>query len=147
MAKTRSRFFRDKPLTLSLQRMYMTSVYPEFVCALRHPIATWTGELKPTAMSATYTVEVRYELSARPSIKVLSPELELHPDFDKLPHYYHDKGSLCLHVGSDWNGNKIIALTVMQWISGWLYFYEVWRQTGYWLGGGTHDLAPQHRSQ
>jgi hypothetical protein len=31
-----------------------------------------------------------------------------------------------------------LAMTVIPWISEWLYFYELWLVTGEWLGGGTH---------
>ena len=31
-----------------------------------------------------------------------------------------------------------IALTIVPWLSLWLFYYEVWRATGTWYGGGTH---------
>ncbi len=40
-----------------------------------------------------------------------------------------------------------IALTIMPWISQWLYFYEAWVSTGKWFGKGTHPSLPEHSGQ
>jgi hypothetical protein len=66
----------------------------------------------------------------------------------KLPHVFgNGQGDLCIHVKSDWNPGMLIADTIMPWLSQWLYFYEVWRQTGAWIGKGTHPDLPQHSEE
>ena len=144
MAK--NRYFKTDTLTLVQQIYFMRLAYPEFSCVQLNGCASWTGLLQPTALSNSYKIRVTYKPFRTPEIKVLSPELQLHPDHVRLPHFYYDHGLLCLHVDDDWRANLRIGYTIMQWISGWLYFYEVWQFAGSWEGGGTHPAAPQHRS-
>jgi len=123
----------------------MRVTYPGFrVKNLRHSVV-WQGRLQPSAMSNTYTVSICYRPPFRPKIHVLRPELRLHPGAKALPHVFAGN-ELCLYLAGEWTPEMSIADSIMQWISGWLYFYEVWYQTGRWLGGGTHPEFPQHKS-
>ena len=116
----------------------MRALFPQFeATANRHNWAQWTGTLRPTALSDTYTVRIDYELPKRPTIDVLNPQLELRPDQPTIPHTF-SADKLCLHTPGQWNSRMIIARTIVPWISTWLYFYEVWRATGEWVGGGVH---------
>lgn len=139
-------YFKTRAWTLVQQAYFMKVAYPTFTCVLRKNSAIWIGLLQPTSLSDIYKVRIVYKPPRQPEIKIISPELQLHPDHIRLPHFYCDDGLLCLHVVEDWNASLRIAYTIMQWISGWLYFYEVWQFTGSWEGGGTHPTAPQHRS-
>jgi hypothetical protein len=142
----KNKHFKLRALTLPQQIYLMRLAYPAFSCLSMRTSAVWAGMLQPTALSSTYELEIRYEPIKMPKIKVISPELKIHPDHKKLPHFYYDLGALCLHDSNDWKPDIPIAHTIMQWISGWLYFYEVWLFTGFWIGEGTHPNAPQHRS-
>jgi len=52
--------------------------------------------------------------------------------------YAQDRPCLFLPGSGEWRSDLLIARTVVPWLSEWLYFYEVWRATGEWLGGGEH---------
>lgn len=128
-----------------MQKYHMCRVWPQFaVSTNRGNQAWWTGTLQPTPLGETYTVEFAYMIPRRPEIRVLSPELRTHPSHTRLPHTFPD-GTLCVHLASEWRADSIIAETVVPWTCAWLYFYEVWLQTGYWLGEGTHPDFPQHK--
>ncbi len=120
--------------------------YPQFrSLSNRGNSITWTGELQPTARSATYQVEISYSIPVRPQIRVLRPELTLREGHRRLPHVF-EGNLLCVHEAYDWNAKMMVAYTIVPWISAWLYFYEVWLDTGYWEGEGTHPNSPEHRS-
>jgi hypothetical protein len=145
MAMTIKRF-RPQYLTLDLQIHHMRAKYPEFhEISNRGNWAQWTGNLKPTAMSEAYTIQITYEIPARPEIQALTPLLKARPDCNKIPHVFSEN-KLCVHQAHEWGGDKILAVTIVPWISAWLYFYEIWYATGLWLGEGTHPDLPQHRS-
>ena len=60
----------------------------------------------------------------------------------------YEQDRLCLYLPGtgEWTSDKPIALTIVPWTSLWLYFYEVWRATGEWLGGGIEpDVEPPVR--
>ena len=63
-----------------------------------------------------------------------SPRLEV-PTGTKLPHVY-GSDTLCLCYPCEWDSTKLIARTLVPWASEWLLYYEFWRATGMWLGGG-----------
>ncbi len=120
--------------------------YPQMIASVdRQRSIIWTGPWRPTELSNEYTLQIVYRQSFRPRIAVLHPQLELALGQAKLPHVYEDgQKDICVHRPEEWNKSMSIALTIMPWISQWLYFYEAWVLTGKWLGKGTHPLLPQH---
>jgi hypothetical protein len=133
-----------KPLSLKDQIQGMAK-YPQLKSRLKKGIAIWQGPWSPSESGNEYEVHITYKFLCRPLVAILSPELELAEGKKKLPHVFRGgQGDLCLHVKSDWNPSLLISDTIMPWLSRWLYFYEVWRQTGAWLGKGTHPDWPQH---
>lgn len=140
------RWIKDKPRTVAEQIYWMRVFFPQFRATTnRGKLVRWVGDLQPTALSDRYTVEIKYDLPHRPDLRVLHPELKIHPNYSVLPHAF--KGNLlCVHTAAEWRGEFLIARTLVPWISTWLYFYEVWLSTGLWLGEGTHEQLPQHRS-
>lgn len=136
MAKTRR--FPTHHLTIAQQTYQMRALFPQFrAVANRHDWARWTGALRPTPLSDTYTVEIEYHLPTRPEVRVLDPVLQARSDQPKIPHTFTEN-KLCLHTPGQWTSQMIIARTIVPWTSTWLYFYEVWRVTGEWVGGGVH---------
>src|SRR6202140_4787428 len=113
---------------------------------VRQVEAIWFGEFRPSPMSASYRIGLRFRPGWCPEVRVLKPKLEIRQDARCLPHINAD-GSLCLHVQEEWRGWMYVADYFVPWISSWLYFYEVWYATGLWLGGGTHPGRPEHRSE
>lgn len=58
------------------------------------------------------------------------------PPLDPLaPHRYPD-GTLCLFYPKDrsWGPRLLLADTIIPWAAEWLMFYELWQDTGVFLG-------------
>lgn len=121
-----------------MQLVHLKKLFPESTASIYRNCLTWKGEVKPTPLSETYAVQLRYTLAKSPQIKVLKPEL-IPPEGKCLPHIYHGK-RLCLYYPGigDWRGDMLLLKTIVPWISEWLYCYEIWLATGEWCGGGIH---------
>ena len=99
-------------------------------------------ELKPTYYSKKYTVSCDAQVGLetvnifvrKPDIIQMGKKENIH-----VPHTYSD-GSLCLFypkMGEWWYTYKW-SETLIPWTSLWLYYYEIWVQTGKWIGKGKH---------
>lgn len=141
-------FGRARPLTLAKQAYRMSLACPWFkLCDKRRQAeVTWVGDIRPSALSSSYTVRIRARLGREPEVRVASPRLRIRAGARSLPHVYGD-GSLCLHTLGEWQPSQFIADLIVPWISSWLYFYEIWLATGSWLGGGTHSEKPEHSDE
>jgi hypothetical protein len=104
---------------------------------------TWTGDLRPSPLSATYAVRIVYTVPRRPVVVVLAPDL-VAPVGQRLPHVFPGN-DLCLHFPGEWRPDMSIAATILPWTAEWLLHYEIWRATGRWTGGG-HDPGPGPKS-
>jgi hypothetical protein len=117
--------------------------------------AVWEGALAPGRRS--YCVRVIYFPriffpdfrieNPRVSITVEEPVIGLDPrgTGELPPHIYpnfarREFPMLCLFdpAADEWNGDKLIAETILPWAAEWLFFFEGWMATGDWLGGGRH---------
>lgn len=127
----------ERQVGLREQLAHMKLRWPLFESRIRHGVLNCRGELTPGSACATYSVSVSYRCCFGPEVRVLSPELARRPDGKPIPHMY-EQDKLCLYYpgGGEWTAKKLIATTIIPWTSLWLYFYEVWRATGEWLGGG-----------
>jgi hypothetical protein len=92
--------------------------------------------IQPTPLSATYRICITSSDFAFPRVFVVDPPLR-DLGHKPIPHRYSD-GSLCLNLPTDCAVDSSIAEMVVPWTSLWLYYYEMWRATGEWLGGGIH---------
>lgn len=101
--------------------------------------------MRPTDMSVTYVVSIRY-VHGSVRVNVVYPPLELR-DGERPPHLYPDD-RLCLYEPrkGQWDGSQSIATTIVPWAMEWLAFYEFWLASGEWLGGGAHPEAPGRAS-
>lgn len=124
-------------LGLGEQLAFMKLWWPDFATSVRRGRLTSVGDLMPSEMSATYTVQITMQGGNRPEVRVLSPKLKARGEDELIPHMYGQE-RLCLYLpgAGQWSAEKPIAVTIVPWTSLWLYFYEVWRATGEWLGGG-----------
>lgn len=127
---------RRQPAARSLaqQAFALRGTFPHASATLTPTVLDWTGDLKPTPLSRTYTVRVVYRPGRYPHVTVERPTLEPRPG-ESLPHVFND-GSLCLHLDEDWTSNMLIVDTILPWTSEWLIHYEIWKFTGTWYGGG-----------
>ena len=139
-------YFHQKALTISQQNHSMCIHFPLFRATSNHGSRiVWRGPLQPTAWSEIYETEIVYQVPCRPQIRILSPQLRIRKGFTKCPHTFADT-TLCVHQAHEWNGNRLIASTIVPWICVWLYFYEVWLRIGVWRGEGTHPHLPEHNA-
>ena len=97
-------------------------------------------KIKPTELSVEYTIKIVARTNYnKVGIFVISPKVERYENGKKVPHLYLD-GSLCLYYPGyhEWKYTDSWAETLIPWSSLWLFYYEIWQETGEWLGGGIH---------
>lgn len=95
----------------------------------------WRAELQPTPLSLTYAVGLAYSYRGpAPRVEVLRPELK-EEGISTLPHVLAGD-ALCLCYPWQWDEGKLIARTIVPWISEWLLHFELWKIDRVWRGGG-----------
>ncbi len=128
---------RIKTLGIREQAAWMRSRNPQFRCEITEGLLTCRGPLKPGPMNATYHVVIQYRVGTWP--RVLLPGDQIRPleTGGKIPHTY-GPGKPCLFYPSraSWRSDMKLSHTIVPWLSLWLTFYEMWRVTGEWYGGG-----------
>ncbi|MBE9392241.1 hypothetical protein [Elizabethkingia anophelis] len=118
----------------------MKSKYPQFKHKIEGASIIFTGDLQVKPEFPKYTVSIVYRNSSPPIIKIINPTLVENP-----PHVYSEK-KLCLYHPKNfkWKKEKLIANEIIEWTSAWIYFYEVWLETGKWYGPeAPHDIQKQ----
>ncbi len=117
--------------------------YPESRGTLVKGKAQWYITVRPTPKSDEYKLRVYFTHGTCPIIEVVKPNnlVRKMEDAD-FNHIYrdskHGKQMLCLYAEGEWTPQKFISRTIVPWAAEWCYFYEVWLDTGKWLGGGYH---------
>jgi hypothetical protein len=133
------------------QRAWMNRTHPDFRCEIRAGLLVCRGIIRPTPLNSPYRVRIEYRTGEPPLAWVEEPRLRrLNPD-EPIPHTYagdgpgeDDRPCLYLPGSGEWSSDKKLALTVVPWLSLWLFYYESWLATGEWQGGGVHPQnAPQ----
>jgi len=126
-----------KTLGIREQAAWMRTRHPEFRCDIHGGLLYCRGPLKPGPMNATYDVVIRYRIGTWP--RVILPGDQLHPlePGGKIPHTYRlDEPCLFYPSRASWRSDMKLSDTIIPWLSLWLTFYEMWRVTGEWYGGG-----------
>ena len=96
--------------------------------------------IKPTEYSETYTILLKSAPKRKNvEVYVIEPRIGVYMDGRKVPHMYPN-GSLCLFYPDyeEWDLREKWGDTLVPWASLWLYYYEIWKETDAWLGGGIH---------
>ena len=135
--------FKVRDRTIAEQLSAMKSKYPQFETDFTsHSGLKVTGALQPTSRSAAYNFVLKYNLTDRPKIKIVSPELKKNEKGEEAEHLYPN-GYLCLYQPKyrEFTRTDLLTDTIIPWTSLWLYHYEVWHLTGEWLGGGEHPKS------
>jgi hypothetical protein len=127
------------PLSIHKQSAYMKLYYPEFNCRVKRGRLVCRGFVQPTSLHNIYRVRIVYRVGDPPEVWVEEPKLRRrHPD-ERIPHTYSDdRPCLYLPGSGEWSPDKKLALTIVPWLSLWLFYYESWLVTGAWQGGGVH---------
>jgi hypothetical protein len=119
-----------KPELVQIQSMKMHQPNFTFIYS-KDGILIFKGQIQPSSIMPIYTITIEFRGDNMPRVRVLSPTL-----VEKPPHYYHSLNCLCLYKPADfhWIGTKPICNYIIPWAKCWLYFYEVWKETGKWFG-------------
>lgn len=140
----------QRTLTVAMQGAVLMGMFPNSSVKFNKNISlTWTGDIQPSPLSDVYTVKIRYKLSNRPRVTVVTPEL-IARNGERIPHLFPEK-ELCLfrYKYYEWNSRMYIAETIVPWASLWLMHYEIWLATGVWCGskqehpGGDKPKEPE----
>jgi hypothetical protein len=135
---------RRKYYDSNLQIYAMRSHYPQFKAKRKgRTEIEFVGELIVKPELPAYTVSITYRGDLRPAVKIIKPEL-----IDKPPHIFPDTRNLCLYHSRNyrWTREKFVAKDIVSWTAGWIYFYEVWLQTGVWYGPeAPHSLSKSEK--
>lgn len=128
----------EATLPIAAQIQAMSDLFPEFKYTWDRNIVEWIGEIRPTAISNTYKIKIRYGLKEYPMVWVIEPALDEAFLKDDNAHIYLRERNLCLFYPryNEWTPGMLIAETIIPWTYKWLLFYEGWLITGQWKGGG-----------
>jgi len=140
---------RKRRITLAQQQFAIKRRYGNAVIksSLKNSFLQCVVKIMPTPESRKYEVSFECKYGYRPKAYLKNQGL-LKSEDDRPPHLYEcqyygegrEKLQLCLYMPgtNEWNDEMLIADTFIPWATEWLYYYEIWRMTGKWLGGG-HD--------
>lgn len=131
--------FSERPVSLAEQVYVMKRHFPNFHLRWKKNIVTWIGIIQPAQLSNDYTIKITHQLHQAPDVYVLKPQLTNGREDQSIPHTYPGN-RLCLYHPKkrEWSQQMHIAETIVPWTSLWLFYYEIWRATGDWLGDGEH---------
>lgn len=132
-------------LNLGQQALALRSVYPDSSVRLGPNSLAWRGQLRPSALSREYTIEISLKAGQNPVVNVVHPPLEPNAQ-GFLPHIWDD-GSLCLNTAGQWSPKMHLVDTTLPWASEWLLHYEMWKGTGLWLGDGRGAESQEAQSR
>lgn len=118
-----------------MQSLHIQTHFPGFSFHIHRGVARWRRLLQPRDVSPQYEIEIEYKWKKLPRARVIRPKLV--PD---APHRYGD-GTLCLYWPQEWHwsADQLIAATMIPWTALWLLYYELWLDTGKWLGTSSHQ--------
>lgn len=140
---------KKKPVTLAQQHFLIRKRYGSAVInsSIKRNDLNCLIRVKPTEDSREYELTVKCKSNKSPQAYLINQGI-LFSQNDNLPHvyeckYYSEKKEfirLCLYypITEEWTNDMMIADTFIPWAIEWLYYYEIWRMTGKWLGGGHH---------
>ena len=119
-------------VNVDLQIGAMKSHYPEFIAQrISTSEVHFRGKLRAIPDMPYYKVRIEYRGNKPPKVYVTDPVL-----VENAPHTYYKTGNLCLYYPQNyhWRGDKLIAKEIVPWTIAWIYFYEVWLDSGKWFG-------------
>ena len=94
--------------------------------------AQWFGTLSPRPGSS-YRIRIDYGVAGAPKVYLVDPPMR-----EECPHTWGG-GRMCVFWPGDpdhavWETHSLIAETILPWSQSWLYYYELWLETGEWRG-------------
>lgn len=133
-------FDNVRTIGLPEQRMWMQHYHPQFRCLVQkrkgYTLLVCRGHVQPTPINAAYRVRIEYTTRKRPHVFVEEPKLRRRQAEERIPYTFSDDEP-CLYF-DEFRSDLRLAVTIVPWLCCWLVFYECWRVTGEWQGGGIH---------
>ena len=136
--------FHNNHYTVAELLFQVNKIKKTFTSVTTKPIKRGTIEiiiiLRPTNYSKEYTVKLIAKTGGTSvNVFVIKPRIERIEQGKIIPHLYSD-GSLCLYYpkNKERKYNDLWSETLIPWTSLWLFYYEIWQETGSWEGGGIH---------
>lgn len=128
---------RIRTIGIREQSAWLRNRHPDFQCQVKNGLLICRGHLQPSPVSATYAVVIQYRVGTWPEVFVPSDQLQPLESGGRIPHTY-GRGRPCLFYPSreSWRSDMKLADKIVPWLSLWLSYYEMWRATGEWFGGG-----------
>ena len=140
---------KRKKITLAQQKLAIRRKYSNSVsdCRIEKGTLRCVLSIRPTDDSREYDISLEYKMRTSPGVYLINQGL-MNNKKDALPHCYkcnylspnEEHIKLCLFYPGreEWNGFMFLSDTIIPWAVEWLYYYEQWRMTGEWYGGGEH---------
>jgi hypothetical protein len=124
--RKKKHFVPRRGIDIGFQILQMKKLFPW----LKYCGRKWIGRIKPLERSIIFEVKIMYRNELPPKVFLVDPM-----PVKGTKHLYKD-GSLCLYYPPDWEWSmhKSLAMTIVPWTYVWLYFYEIWLETGVWYG-------------
>jgi len=142
---------KNNRISLIYQENSLKSMFPNSkIKRFREESLVWIHTLTPSPLSESYKVKLEYKRNNAVKFYVLEPKLKLATGKKFLPHVYStEKQQLCLYYPNrfEWNVDMLYTKTIIPWACEWLYFYEIWAQSGIWYGGGKHDEREAEKNE
>lgn len=146
------RFYIEPRLNLIEQKNDLLLKYPDSNAYIRCGVLIWKSRVKPTPFSKEYHLRIEYKVGKYPAAYVTDDDI---PDEEvaEIPHNYGvDYSEKCIKLclfkprKYEWKKYYFISETIVPWAIEWLFFYETWKITGEWLGGGEHPSVHARRN-
>lgn len=133
-------YIKKRKYNPQIQIFAMKQKYPQFRSKIKENSIIFIGEIQVKPEFPYYKVSIEYRNSLAPRVQILHPLL-----VDNPPHVYSEK-KLCLYHPDNftWKKENLIANEIIEWTAAWIYFYEVWLETGNWYGPeAPHNIEKQ----
>lgn len=137
--------------SVALQLQNLRSCFPNSKYTFINGRFVWQCYLQPTESSKKYLLTLKYD-GKFPKAYLYNQGI-LKSDTDSVKHVLKSEFKsendeyvqlcLCYPLKNEWNRSMFISETFVPWALSWLYYYEIWRVTGEWLGGGIEHEKPE----
>jgi hypothetical protein len=137
---------RIRTLSIREQAAWVRSRFPSFTCQVDGGLLFCAGAVQPGPVSSTYDVRLVYRVGTWPKVFVPGGQLKPLEPGGKIPHAYGPTQPCVFYPSiQEWRSDLKLSDTVIPWLCLWLSFYEMWRATGEWLGGGIPYAPAEER--
>lgn len=138
-------YIRAQSLSLVVQRLHLQRRYAGYG-EIRRSQLRWEQVIRPHSLAHAYRCRLEHTLGDYPRVFCLEPTLSEIAGARKLPHVRSrtEPIELCLFMyqRESWNDTMKLADVVVPLTAYWLAHFEEWLFSGYWRGGGTHEIEP-----